>query len=186
MFTTRRSLLERLRGDGDAAWEEFTRFYAPFLVRVAERIGLRGQDVDEVVQAVLVDLHRSQAVFQYDRSRGRFRDYLKKMVVTRLSKMLREVERVGTPTGRLPERWSEDLEQHWEQEYRDHVLREALAMVRQQVEPTTYQAFDLYALQGVDARAVARFLGVSTSAVYVAKSRVLERLKAAVREVMDE
>ena len=186
MFTTRSSLLERLRDDGDAAWEEFTRFYAPFLVRVAERIGLRGQDVDEVVQAVLVDLHQRQPAFQYDRARGRFRDYLKKMVVTRVSKMLREIERAGTPTGQLPERWSEDLEQHWEEEYRQHVLREALTAVRQQVEPTTYQAFDLYAMQGVHARDVARFLGVSTSVVYVAKSRVLERLKAAVREVMDE
>lgn len=106
------------------------------------------------------------------------------MVVTRLSKMLREVERAGTPTGQLPEQTTDDLERHWEQEYRDHVLREALAAVRQQVEPTTFQAFDLYAMQGVDARDVARFLGVSPSAVYVAKSRVLERWKTIVREVM--
>jgi RNA polymerase sigma factor (sigma-70 family) len=184
-LTTRSSLLKRVRGDGPEAWREFCALYKPFLERVAERVGLRGQDIDEVVQAVLVDLYQGRERFVYDRSRGRFRDYLKKAVVTRLSKLLREVRRAGTPTGQMPERWADELEQHWEEEYRRHVLREALAAVRSQVEPKTYQAFDLYALQGVDAREVARFLGVSVSAVYTYKNRVLEKIRPLVQELMD-
>jgi RNA polymerase sigma-70 factor (ECF subfamily) len=186
VFTTRSSLLRRVRADGAEVWGRFCRFYTPFLSRVAQRLGLRGQDVDEVVQGVLVDLYQGRKAFVYDRSRGRFRDYLKKCLVTRLGKLLREVRRAGTPTGHIPEPWADELERHWEEEYRRHVLREALAAVRAQVEPRTYQAFDLYALQGMDARAVARFLGVSTAAVYTAKSRVLERLKVIVQELMDE
>lgn len=184
-FTTRSSLLARVRADGDDVWREFCRFYTPFLERVAGRLGLRGQDVDEVVQGVLVDLYRGRQGFTYDRSLGRFRDYLKKAVVSRLGKMLREIRRAGTPSGAVPEPWEDELERHWEREYRQHLLREALAVVREQVEPGTYQAFDLYALQGVDAREVARFLGVSTSAVYTYKNRVLERLRAVVREMSE-
>ena len=135
---------------------------------------------------MLVDLYRGRKNFIYDRSLGRFRDYLKKCVVTKLSKLLRELRRAGTPTGQVPEPLVDDLESQWEEEYRQACFGEALAMVRTQIEPKTYQAFDLYALQGMDARAVARFLGFSVSAVYTSKNRVLERLKAAVQELMRE
>ena len=186
-FTTRSSLLDRIREDGDEAWAEFAGFYTPLMVRFAERLGLRGQDVDEVVQGVLVDFFGARAGFAYDRARGRFRDYLRKAVASELGKLLRQARRAGTPTDELPEPWVEgDLERRWEEEYRRHVLREALSVVRTQVEAKTYQAFDLYALQGVDAGEVARFLGVSVSAVYTGKNRVLERLRPLVRELMDE
>lgn len=184
-FTTRSSLLNRVRENRDEGWKEFSAFYTPFLMRVAERLSLRGQEVDEVVQAVLVDLFRGWEQFEHDRSRGRFRGYLKKVVVTRLSKMIREARAAGIPTEHLPETGSEELEQTWEEEYRQHALREALTMVRREVEPKTYQAFDLYALQGVDAREVARFLGISTAAVYTYKTRVLEKLRPLVQELMD-
>lgn len=186
-FTTRSSLLDRLRADGDEVWEEFTRFYTPLLVRFAERLGLQDQDVDEVVQSVLVDIFRGRASFTYERSKGRFRNYLKKAVVSKLGKLIRQARRAGTPTDELPELSIEDdLERRWEEEYRRHVLREALALVRAQVEPRTYQAFDLYALQGVDAREVARFLGVTVAVVYTSKNRVLERLRPLVQELMNE
>jgi RNA polymerase sigma-70 factor (ECF subfamily) len=186
-FTTRSSLLERVRTDGDDVWAEFTRFYAPFLVRVAERLGLRGQDIDEIVQGVLVDFYQGRMGFNYDRGRGRFRAYLKKAAVTKLGKLLREVQRAGTPTGQVREgAVVAELEQHWEDEYRQHVLREALAVVREQVEPQTYQAFDLYALQDMEPRKVAHFLGISTGAVYTYKNRVLEKLKVIVQELSEE
>ncbi|MFQ3651825.1 MAG: hypothetical protein SNJ75_15990, partial [Gemmataceae bacterium] len=134
-FTTRSSLLARVRSDGADIWQDFCRVYTPFLARVAERLWLRGQDVDEVVQAVLVDLFQRREAFIYDRSRGRFRDYLKKAVISRLSKLLREIRQAGTPTEAMPEPWADELEQHWEQQYRQHLLREALALVREQVDP---------------------------------------------------
>lgn len=168
------------------AWEEFSRRYRPFLAQAARRLGLRGQDVDEAVQAVVVDFYQARKGFAYDRSKGRFRDYLRKMLFTRLVKMRRQAERAGTPDAGLPEPWDESWEREWEEEYRRHVLREALERVRQEVEPATYQAFQLYALEQLDAREVARFLGISMSAVYTYKSRVLGRLKAVVRELMEE
>ena len=184
--TTRSSLLARVCADGNESWEEFTRFYLPLLVRFAERLGLQGQDVDEVVQGVLVDFYQARANFTYDRSKGRFRGYLKKAVSTKLGKLLREARRAGTPTDEVPEKWANDLEQRWDDEYRQHVLREALAVVRAEIEPKTYQAFDLYALQGVDAGEVARFLGISAAAVYTYKNRVLEKLKPIIQEFMAE
>jgi RNA polymerase sigma-70 factor, ECF subfamily len=179
--TTRSSLLARLREDGEDAWEEFVRLYTPLLERVAERLSLRGQDVDEVVQGVLVTLFQNRECFTYARARGRFRAYLRQVTVSTLTRLLREARRGGTPMAELPESVAEDdLERRWEEEY------QALAQVRREIEPATYQAFDLYALQGTDAREVARFLGISVASVYTSKSRVLERLRPLVRRLMDE
>jgi hypothetical protein len=58
-LTTRSSLLARLGEGGDVPWREFDGLYTPFLLRVAARCGLAGQDVDEAVQMVMVDLHRA-------------------------------------------------------------------------------------------------------------------------------
>jgi RNA polymerase sigma factor (sigma-70 family) len=184
--TTRSSLLQRLRGGEAGPWEEFARLYLPFLSRAAEGLGLRGQDVDELAQATLTDLFRGRETFAYDRDRGRFRDYLRKALLARLFKQRRQAERAGTPTDPLPEPARDEWEQRWEEEYRRHVLRAALDRVRAEVEPKTFQAFQLYALERADARAVARFLEMSASAVYTSKSRVLERLRAAVRELTEE
>lgn len=185
-WTTRSSLLARLRTGGDAAWAEFVHAYTPLLDRIAGRLGLRGQDVDEAVQAALVDLYLARESFGYDRGRGRFRDYLKQVVVARLVKSARAARRAGTPTGSVPEPGVDDADVHWEREYREHVYRTAAERVRAEVEPRTYQAFDLYVAQGVDAGRVAAFLGVSVSVVYAAKSRVLDRLRAAVAEIEAE
>lgn len=184
---TRPHLLARLRTDEAGAWREFIQQYTPFLQRVAERSGLRGQDIDEVVQNVIVDLYKGRSSFLYDRGRGRFRAYLKKAVLTRLSKMLREIRRAGIPTESVPDEGSFDvLERNWDQEYDDHVVREALKAVRSQVEPKTYQAFDLYALQKIEVSEVARFLGVSPAAVYTYKNRVMQKVKAIVQELVDD
>jgi RNA polymerase sigma factor (sigma-70 family) len=155
-------------------------------MRIARHWGLRGSDEDELVQAVLVDVYDGRKSFVYDRSRGRFRDYLKKAMATRLGKQRRQAQRAGTPTERLEEPWEDGWEKQWEEEYRAHVLREALAQVRREVEPRTYQAFQLYALERIDANEVARFLGISVSGVYVYKRRILERLRAIVQELIDE
>ncbi|MCS6850902.1 MAG: sigma-70 family RNA polymerase sigma factor [Gemmataceae bacterium] len=182
-LTTRSSLLGQLREDDEEVWSEFCRFYTPYLIRVAGRLGLRGQDVDDMVQGVLVDLYQCRAEFRYDRATGRFRHYLKKAAIARLAKWLRAARRAGNLTKDPPERTVDDYERVWEAEYRQHILREALARVRQEVEPKTYQAFDLYALQGVKPGKVARFLGISKAAVYTYKARVVERLRAIVQEL---
>jgi RNA polymerase sigma factor (sigma-70 family) len=184
--TTRSSLLERLRRDDAGAWQEFSDFYRPFLTRLAQRLGVAGHDVEEAVQAVVVDFYGVHKEFAYDRNKGRFRAYLQKMLFNRLRKMRRQAQRAGTAAERLPERGEEAWQRRWDEEYRDHVFRQALVRVRQEVEPLTYQAFQLYALERVEAREVASFLGISRSAVYVYKSRVLERLKVIVRELMEE
>jgi len=49
--------------------------------------------------------------------------------------------------------------------------------VRQEVAPETYQAFELVALEGLPAADAARLTGLSRNAVYLARKRILARLR---------
>ena len=57
------------------------------------------------------------------------------------------------------------------------LLEQARAYVCQRVEPQTWQAFRLTALDGLPAAEVAGQVGLEVAAVYKAKSRVLRLLR---------
>jgi len=69
----------------------------------------------------------------------------------------------------------------WEEEYHKHVFRLACERVRPVVAAATWDAFWRTAVEGQETSAVARTLGMSVGAVYVAKSRVLTRLTEEIR-----
>lgn len=80
--TTRPSLLARVSGDTDPhAWREFCDRYGDLIRSFALRRGLQGAYADDVLQDVLVALTKSMPGFQYDPAKGKFRSYLKTMVV---------------------------------------------------------------------------------------------------------
>jgi RNA polymerase sigma factor (sigma-70 family) len=186
-YTTRSSLLERLRDGGSVPWQEFAAAYGPLIAWAAGRTGLSGPEVEDCVQEVLLELFEGRRDFVYDRSRGRFRDYLYTVTVRKALKVMRRRRRQEVQVETMPEPADEDPgDAAWEEQWRQHVFRQALARVRGQVEPKTFQAFEMYELQGLPVREVAAFLEVSESAVYVYKKRVVDRLKAAVRELSTE
>jgi RNA polymerase sigma-70 factor (ECF subfamily) len=69
------------------------------------------------------------------------------------------------------------LSRRWDEEHDRHVARQLLARISPHFEPTTWTAFQRVALDGVPADQVAHELDVSLNAVFVAKSRVLSRLR---------
>ncbi|MCG3131480.1 MAG: hypothetical protein FLDDKLPJ_02273 [Phycisphaerae bacterium] len=71
----------------------------------------------------------------------------------------------------------EQVEAAFEKEWMKAIYEEAAEEVRTEVEPHTWQAFDLVANHGWSPAETARFLGIRRSAVDNAKCRVLKRLK---------
>jgi RNA polymerase sigma-70 factor (ECF subfamily) len=76
---------------------------------------------------------------------------------------------------RLPDEAA--LESFWEVEYRQHLVRKALEVMRAEFESKTWQACWEHVVSEKTAAEVGRELGMSEAAVYVAKSRVLRRLR---------
>ncbi|MCC7290748.1 MAG: sigma-70 family RNA polymerase sigma factor [Phycisphaerales bacterium] len=72
---------------------------------------------------------------------------------------------------------AEAFEAAFDAEWRKVAAEEAMDTVRREFEPSTFQAFDLCMRKNMPPREVASLLGISRNAVYLAKGRVVARLK---------
>ena len=80
----------------------------------------------------------------------------------------------------LPAREDED---EWNREYQQHLLAWAAERVRDSFQESTWAAFWQTAVEGRSGKEAAEQLGITVAAVYLAKSRVMARLKECVREL---
>jgi RNA polymerase sigma-70 factor (ECF subfamily) len=192
---TRPSLLVRLRDPRDRdAWQEFFQVYSSVIYGYARRQGMQDADAADLMQDVLRRVASSADKLDYDPQRGTFRGWL--FTVTRnrfydlTDRKRKQVQATGgsdmvEQLNRQPAA-SDGAEAAWEQEYQQGILRWAMDRVRGEFQETTWQAFLLTAMEGKSPQAVAEQLHTSPGSVYVAKSRVLARLRAEVQQWKDD
>jgi len=188
MDSTPASLLERLRQDNQtAAWERFVELYTPFLYHCTRRFGLRSEDAAELGQDVFALLVRKLPEFQYDRSRS-FRSWLRTVVLNKWRENYRRrtapLENGAVP---LPDDLPapDESDPFTEAEYRQYLTSRALRIMQTEFQPTTWQACWEHTISGRPAAEVAAELGISEGAVYVAKHRVLRRLRQELEGLLD-
>ena len=184
MSTTQATLLERLR-DGSAvlAWEEFFQRYGRAVYALARSRGCSEHTAEEVVQEVMLAIFEQREVFEYDPSRGRLRDWLaavvRNVVATRRRRPSERVRGAGGDRERAidPEAADPSPDAGLEAAFEQAMLTVLLGVVRQDIEPETYQAFELVTLHELAGREAAEITGLSRNAVYLARRRVLRRLR---------
>lgn len=181
--TTHLTLLLRLRDRSDRlSWREFHERYAELLYRYARNRGASHADAEDTVQEVEMYLFKAMDGFEYDATKGRFRNYLRSAVVHSLGRRAakRKRERAGVDPGILDFLAADDeaeTDAQWEREWRFHRLRWALRSVAAEFEEKTLHAFQMHALAGLSVQETADKLNLAKASVYQAKSRVLRRLK---------
>src|SRR5437588_764624 len=74
----------------------------------------------------------------------------------------------------------------WDQEYERQLAALAMDRVRGEFHEATWEAFRRTAVEGQSPKAVAAALHLSPGAVYVAKSRVLARLREEVQRLQED
>jgi DNA-directed RNA polymerase specialized sigma24 family protein len=80
-FTTRHTVLGRIRSGMELGWEEFAAIYEPLIRLRGRDRALAGAEIDDLVQNVLLEVYKGEAVMKFDPDRGcRFRDYLKTII----------------------------------------------------------------------------------------------------------
>jgi RNA polymerase sigma-70 factor (ECF subfamily) len=170
-----------------AAWSEFVELYTPLLYSWARRLGLQASDAADMVQDVFVVLVRKLPEFQYD-SRRSFHAWLRTVFLNRWRDRCKHAavasEEMGHPALaelHVPDQ-ADDVE---EAEYREVLVQRALEMMQREFRPTTWKACWEQVVNGRPAPEVARELGVTINAVYVARSRVLRRLREYLDELLD-
>jgi RNA polymerase sigma factor (sigma-70 family) len=190
---TRASLLVRLRDphDGDA-WKEFVRLYASVIYGFARKRGLQDADAADLMQEVLRSVAGAVGRLDYDPGKGTFRGWLYSITRNKVFNFLEARRRQARGTGdsnahhRLEEHPGREPEaDDWDREYERKAFSWAADRVRSEFQPSTWQAFWQTAVDGQSAKDVGRRLGLSPGAVYVAKSRVLARLREEIRQLSD-
>ena len=78
-FTTHASMIVRLNNPESKAWKSFFDFYAQLIRLHGKDCGVKEENLDDLIQDVMIAVSRKTPSFNYDRDKGRFRDYLKKM-----------------------------------------------------------------------------------------------------------
>jgi RNA polymerase sigma-70 factor (ECF subfamily) len=180
--TTRLSFLSRLRQSGDRrSWGEFHKYYGEVLFRYARRLGASASDAEDVVQEVEMYVFRAIECFEHPSRKGCFRAYLRSAVKHAVARRTSRQagQEVHLDPHVLDTLAQEDAGQDpaWEREYHLHRLRWAIRSIAREFEPTTLEAFRLYALANRSASETAEQLGLTKESVYQAKSRVLKRLQ---------
>jgi RNA polymerase sigma-70 factor (ECF subfamily) len=178
-------LLERIRDAADApAWEDFWRHYGALIFTFAKRRGCSDATAQDVVQDVMFEVFKGREVLHYDPAKGRFRDWLGGVVRHRVFRRRQAPgERIRAAGGSCDQVLADQSEpvaaadHEWQELFDDAVLDVLLNTVRDEVSPATYQAFELTMIQDLPGAEVARATGLSRNAVYLARKRVLKRLR---------
>lgn len=185
------TLLGRLRRDptDQAAWTTFVERYGGKIYGWCRHWGLQAADAQDVTQNVLLLLAQKLGTFDYDPSRS-FRGWLKTLTHHAWSDFVARQQRPGRGStdseieGVLQSLEArDDLVARLHAEFDLEVLAEAEARVRLRVEPHTWEAFQLCAVEDLSGAEVAQRLNLRVATVFKAKSKVQKMLQEEVRRL---
>jgi RNA polymerase sigma-70 factor, ECF subfamily len=156
--------------------------YAPLVDHWARMAGLQDADVADVRQEVFLAVARKLSEFHHDHPGDTFRGWLRRITQSKLSDYWRKV-RGGPPAGNAAEQLvqlaapaADSSEAEVAQEIQI-LYRRALELLQREFEARTWQAFWRVVIDGQPPGDVAEELGITANAVYLAKGRVLARLR---------
>lgn len=201
------SLIERVRADDAEAWDRLVALYAPLVAHWCRRSRLADDDLADVFQEVFQSVASHIAAFRNDRARDTFRGWLRTITLNKVHDHFRKQQQQPRAIGgsEALERWSQlpdpapagapssaDVsiemsaaagsalgdEASAEAVIERQLFQRGLELIRSQFEPRTWQAFWRTAVDGRSAPEIAAELSMTPGAVRVAKSRVLQRLRA--------
>ena len=173
-------------------WNAFVERYAPKIYGWCRQRGLQEADAQDVTQEVLTQLVQKLRTFAYDPRKGSFRGWLKTVTHHAWCDYLESRQRAGV-TGENKEvlqcmeslEAREDLLKTLADTFDLEVFAEAQARVQLQVTPRDWKIFESLALEGRPGPAVAKELGMTVTAVLMAKSRVQKKLRQEIRRLDD-
>jgi RNA polymerase sigma-70 factor (ECF subfamily) len=190
------SLLDGLRAapSGDqAAWRRLWDLYAPLIRNWLRRHNILPQDQDDLVQEVLTVVLRKVGNFQRVDRAGAFRRWLLNITVNCLREFWRSKRLRGVAPGdsamaekinQLADEKSQ-LSRLWETEHDQYILQRLLEQVKPQFELKTWTVFCRITLDSVPVAQAAEEAGITMNAAFIAKSRVLAKLRELGRGLLD-
>lgn len=195
MDETSNSLLANVRSGSDQeAWDVLVACYTPFMRSILLARGIEVGDLEDVMQNVLAVVVRRIPEFERQRT-GSFRTWLRAICANCLREHFRKKGsdrgRRGTGETKMAVFIQEladpasDLSRYWDEQHDAYLLEQLLEKVRDEFQPNTYEAFRRLAIANDSVDVVSAELGISVNAAFVARSRVLKRLRSIAAGMID-
>lgn len=181
-------------GDGDS-WTEFLGIYQPAIAKMARRRGMQDADVLDVVQQILTAVARSIENWRPIDGGPPFRAWIAAIARNAITNALTRKPIDAAPGGSsafarlhsLPVRASLDATHaELDCEARKHAVLWAAEQIRHEYSPEVWQCFAHTALEGRSVADVAAELKRSPGSIYVARYRIIARLKEKVQEISQD
>ncbi|MFK7817652.1 MAG: RNA polymerase sigma factor [Planctomycetaceae bacterium] len=190
MNSTSLSLLERIRGDDEVAWETFVDLYSPLVFYWCRRsASVSAEDAADIMQDVFRAV--AGAVDRFERSKaGQFRSWLRVVTQNKIRDFHRQHDRVPRPAGgtvtqrqlaEVPDPASDEESLSNEKAL---LTRRALELMKSDFEEKTWRAFWMSAVEGDTAREISEKLGISPQAVWQSCYRVRKRLREELADLL--
>jgi RNA polymerase sigma-70 factor (ECF subfamily) len=180
--------LSRIPAD-HGAWADFAERYGHRIYAWCRQWHLQEADAQDVTQEVLLKLARRMQTFVYDPSRS-FRAWLKTVTHHAWRDFLEARQRPGAGSGdsHVLEllhnvEAGEQLADQFQEEFSRDLLDEAMTRVRARVQPHTWEAFHLLAVEGLSGAEVAARLDMKVATVFVARSKVQKMVQQEVHRL---
>jgi RNA polymerase sigma-70 factor (ECF subfamily) len=172
---------------------EFVEIYEPLIYRLARRKGLQEADAADLAQEVLQAVAGAIERWDPDPARGSFRSWLfriaRNLIVNLMVARRRRTASYGTGGTDMVALLEAQPAPHGEDsalfdaEYRRRIFAWAADRIRGNFHQTTWEAFWRTGVLGDDVHSVAVSLGMTPGAVYVARSRVMARLRQEIEQI---
>lgn len=192
--TTKVNMILRLADpDDQQAWGEFIEVYTPLLTETARRLGLNSHDASDAVQEVMAHLVSAINKWKPTGQRAGFRRWLGRVSRNQMLTLLQRTN-VLRSEGVVNERQLRLLAQvtapadptaTFDLAFRQQVFLFVIHKIQSDFQSKTWQAFWATYVDQTPPADVARQLSLSVGAVYIARSRVMNRLRETVEKLMD-
>jgi RNA polymerase sigma-70 factor (ECF subfamily) len=185
MDDTRSTLLVRLNDRNDReAWQIFDRLYRPMIVGFVRTRGLEPADAEDIAQQCIQAVLKHIGSFDH-RHVGSFKGWLRSIAENKIRDFARRRREQQADTGVWADRQDAQPgpDDEWERQWLMQHLRYCVEKVRPDIAEHNYWAFHATVLENVPAKEAAARLNMTVNQVYVAKFRVLERIRAMFSEL---
>lgn len=190
---TSESLILRVKDPADAAaWSAFLAIYRPVVYRLARSRGLQSADADDLAQQVFVSIARSVASWTPAADGPPFRAWLYRIAHNEILKVItRRKPDAAAGSSSVQEmlhaipQGEADANFELLRESRMEAFRWASEAIRHEFTAVTWTMFWQSTIEEQTVDDVAKSHGRSQGAVYLARYRVMKRLKETIDEVSD-
>lgn len=184
-WVTTTQILDDLKfSDNAAAWKTFTDHFYPVIFGFAKKMGLSSTDAEDAAQETIFQFFRLYRADRFQREKG----HLSHWIFGVARNVIRDYIKKKPKEYKVPDNhdqtsfWAAVPDEKailhtWQMQWQREILSRCLRQARNEVDEKTFRAFEMYAIAQRPVKTVCEELDMTPNAVYIAKNRVLSKMR---------